>query len=67
MTEARPMINPTESDIGRAVVFHDVCWIEQGVITSVTPHFVFVRYGSDLTSRATRRCDLTWLANDDKP
>ena len=68
------MIEPAPSDIGRSVVYCAESWErEMGVITSfngvaralnLTAHeaaaFVFVRYGGDLHSKATRRRDLDW-------
>ena len=49
--------------IGNAVVYwddhHDHA--EQGVVTSVNDTYVFVRYGSDSHSKATRPEDLTPL------
>lgn len=53
------MINPTEADIGRKVVY-DRGYRQVGVITSLTENYVFVRYGSGSTSAATRREDLEW-------
>jgi hypothetical protein len=45
------MIEPTEEDIGRAVVYTGNRYpggkLEEGVITSFHDHAVFVRYGSD--------------------
>lgn len=46
--------------VGDKVVYqpgHGRC--EEGVITSVTERYVFVRYGSDVGSKATRA---DWLA-----
>jgi hypothetical protein len=58
------MIEPTEKDVGRLVVYKKP-WmehkdVEQGVITSFNDSFVFVRYGSDTHSKATYRKDLEW-------
>jgi hypothetical protein len=47
--------------IGQAVVYrpgHAGAPIEQGVITSVNDHYVFVRYGNDHGSKATLPQDL---------
>jgi hypothetical protein len=58
------MIAPTLRDIGRKVVYragHPGAKAEEGVITSVSADYVFVRYGSGTTSAATRREDLEWL------
>lgn len=58
------MIEPTNEDIGRAVVYTGNRFeggkIEQGIITSIGTHYVFVRYGADVTSKATMRSDLEW-------
>ena len=57
------MIEPGLADIGRKVVYRD--WsghvVEDGVITSFNNACVFVRYGSDVHSKGTRREDLEWL------
>lgn len=55
------MINPIEKDIGRKVIYKAYKQIEEGVITSFNDVCVFVRYGSDIHSKATDRQDLTWL------
>lgn len=58
------MLTPdvTDRDIGRVVIYRDRSGYrapEEGVISSFTPDYVFVRYlGS--TSAATRREDLEW-------
>lgn len=52
------MIDPTEADIGRKVIY--VPRLQVGVITSFTENYVFVRYGDGSTSAATRREDLEW-------
>ena len=61
------MINPTEYDIGRKVIYKPMhaddfeppdC--EEGIITSFNDRFVFVRYHG-ITSAGTRRKDLFWL------
>lgn len=61
------MIEPKETDIGRAVVYTPAgydgfCGLpnEEGVITSFNSSFVFVRYGPEKQSKATRRQDLEW-------
>lgn len=50
--------------IGRAVVYqsHDEAPVEQGYVTSVNHRYVFVRYGSDGQSKATRPEDLRWMS-----
>lgn len=64
------MIEPTEIDIGRAVIYvpghakgdlgHQDC--ESGYITSFNDHSVFVSYGTHgiMTSEGTSRQDLYW-------
>lgn len=58
------MIHPTEKEIGRKVLYTgNVMWgnpKEPGVITSVSEHFVFVRYGDNVHGQATKRVDLEW-------
>lgn len=58
------MIDPTGRDIGRKVIYHDLSGaeVEEGVITSFTALYVFVRYGADSYSKPTRRQDLEWTA-----
>ena len=62
------MIEPTNDDIGRAVVYTGNRYpggkLEEGVITSFNDYRVFVRYGSDKGSKSTSREDLEWLATD---
>jgi hypothetical protein len=59
------MIEPTDEDIGRAVVYTGNRYpggkLEEGVITSFNDHRVFVRYGADKHSKATSRPDLEWM------
>jgi hypothetical protein len=59
------MIEPTEDDIGRAVVYTGNRYpggkLEEGVITSFGRRSVFVRYGADKHSKATARADLEWV------
>ena len=40
--------------IGQKVVYRGVNGVAEGVITSVTLQYVFVRYGSDVHSKCTR-------------
>jgi hypothetical protein len=57
------MIHPTQDDISRGVLYragHPGAKPEDGVITSFTKDYVFVRYGASQTSAATRREDLEW-------
>jgi len=56
------MIEPTQDDIGRKVIYRDLNGrgkIEEGVITSFNSSYVFVRYKGE-TSQATSRNDLEW-------
>lgn len=64
------MINPTESDIGRKVVYivrdamsreARIIDREEGVISSFNASYVFVRYGAKVQTEATSRTDLEWL------
>jgi hypothetical protein len=54
-----------EKDIGRSVVYtpYEGAKTEDGVITGVNDQYVFVRYGADKGSKATRPEDLKWLAS----
>ncbi len=56
------MIEPVEADLGRKVVYHSAGGevTEEGVITSFNDYFVFVRYGNERLSKATRRERLYW-------
>ena len=60
------MIEPTESDIGRGVVYrghHPGAEAEFGVITSVGADCVFVRYATQhpaANGQATDQRDLEW-------
>ena len=56
------MIEPTEQDIGRKVVYTGNYNgpLEYGVITSFNDAVVFVRYGAKQNSEATNRSDLEW-------
>lgn len=59
-------IRATAKDVGRAVVYRPSHGEpERGVITSVGRAHVFVRYGTDQHSKATRPDQLEW-ANSDK-
>lgn len=56
------MIEPTSKHIGCKVVYRNgLGQFEDGVITSFNDHYVFVRYGADAHSKATRREDLQWM------
>lgn len=56
------MIHPTPNDVGRHVLYQSTVRErrQRGVITSMNEFFVFVRYGADSASQATRRQDLEW-------
>lgn len=58
------MIEPTEDDIGHAVVYTGNRYPggkpEEGVITSFNKVCVFVRYGADKHSKGTSQQDLEW-------
>ena len=59
------MINPTDKDIGRGVIYaKGQDFEERGTITSFNDLFVFVRYEfathPSANGKATRREDLTW-------
>lgn len=57
---------PTNADIGRAVIYTGNRYpggkLEEGVITSFNSYCVFVRYGADKGSKGTSRKDLEWVA-----
>ena len=59
------MIDPTEADIGRGVIYTGNRYpggkLEEGVITLFNEHCVFVRYRGDIGSKATDRRDLEWI------
>jgi hypothetical protein len=59
------MIEPTSTDLGRAVIYTGNRYPggkpEEGVVTSFNEHSVFVRYGVDRGSKATARADLDWV------
>ena len=54
------MIEPKSDDVGRTVIYRPWDRPEEGVITSFNDHYIFVRYGADKNSKATRREDLKW-------
>jgi hypothetical protein len=64
------MIEPTEKDIGRAVVYTGNRYPggkpEDGIITSFNSLAVFVRYRGDSHSKATHYSDLEWSAARDR-
>lgn len=56
-------LDEARAHLGNAVVYNTPGYPpEQGVITSVNAHFVFVRYGADMHSKATSASFLTPLA-----
>ena len=64
------MIEPTEKDIGRAVVYdpgYPEAELQDGVITSYNEHTVFVRYANQhpgANGQGTNREDLHWLSKE---
>ncbi len=59
------MIDPTNRDIGKAVIYRDLPWTpaEDGIITSFNRRYVFVRYKGQHPSapgQPTLRKNLTW-------
>jgi len=58
------VLNPTEADIGREVVYTGNRYpggrLEYGVITSFNDSCVFVRYDGKRHTQATSREDLEW-------
>lgn len=57
-------LDEARANIGRKVGYrppHPALPAEEGVIASVNDRFVFVRYGSDLTAKATNPRDLTLI------
>lgn len=55
------MIEPTEKDIGRKVIYRGGAGeIEEGVITSFKNGIIFVRYGKSVGSQATTPTDLEY-------
>lgn len=70
--EEEEMINPTEEDIGRAVIYqagHPGAPREDGAVTSFNEHSVFVRYRWQHPSapgQPTLREDLEWLRGEDR-
>lgn len=64
------MINPTEKDIGRGVIYqgsHPNAELEPGLITSFNDSAVFVRYDGKRHSQATGREDLRWEFKSNGP
>jgi hypothetical protein len=57
------MIEVTEKDIGRKVVYTSRGGEtkEEGVITSFNDSYIFVRYGNKCNSQATHRRDLEFI------
>jgi hypothetical protein len=58
------MIQPTHNDVGRSVVYRGHAGErEDGIITSINEHYVFVRYRNQHPSapgQATRADQLEW-------
>jgi hypothetical protein len=59
---AAVMIEATERDIGRKVTYRDRGGykVEEGIITSMNDQYIFVRYGAETISKATRPQDLEY-------
>ena len=59
------MIAPSPADIGRTVAYRDSSEAvpEVGIITSFDWFFVFVRYGGEPHSRATKASHLEWVGS----
>ena len=59
------MIDPTDADIGRVVIYHDRMrgLVERGVITAFNKAYVFVRYSGERNAKATVRQDLAWASD----
>lgn len=52
----------TQADIGRKVVYEDgYGFNDEGVVTNLNSNYVFVRYGSQCHSQATRYSDLSLI------
>jgi hypothetical protein len=56
------MIDPTNDDIGRVVIYHDRIrgLVERGIVTAFNHAYVFVRYSGERNAKATVRQDLAW-------
>jgi len=59
------MIEPTQNDIGRKVIYtpagdYPGKRSEEGVISSMNAKYVFVRFGSSAVGVPCYRNDLTW-------
>ena len=55
-------LDEARAAVGLAVVYDSGHGREQGIVTSVNDRWVFVRYGSDSTSKATAPKSLQRLA-----
>jgi hypothetical protein len=68
MGKADAVIDPTEADIGRKVIYTGNRYpggkLEEGVITSFNSRAVFVRYGADTGPKGTSRLDLEWVNSE---
>jgi hypothetical protein len=65
ITGGTTIIKPSLEDVGRKVIYRDKK--EVGVITALTLEYIFVRYGSQQYSKATKREDLDWFGSADTP
>jgi hypothetical protein len=56
------MIDPTNDDIGRVVIYHDRIrgLVERGIVTAFNNAYVFVHYSGQRNAKATVRQDLAW-------
>ena len=61
-------LDEARTRVGNGVVYRPRpgAKVEQGTVTSVGETFVFVRYGADTVSKATRPQDLAPLAPGDR-
>lgn len=56
-------LDEARAHIGNKVVYRHAGVPEEGVVTSVNDHYVFVRYGGNVGSQATRADDLEPIAS----
>ena len=65
--EEEDQMKLTDAVVGRKVTYGSrFSEIEEGVITSVTDRFVFVRYGNDVNAKSTNPADIEYLQVDVK-
>jgi len=60
------MIEPTKNDIGRKVLRIDRGrkTIEEGVLVAFISSYAFIRYGSEVGSKASHFCDVEWATDN---